>query len=365
MLVKNNSEFLFLFEAVMSNPNGDPDQENKPRMDYETNTLLVSDSRRKRDIRDFISSKGYEIFVNSLGDNKVPMDVMFDKVVNEVLNKKDNLNTIVNKYPVLNDLAKKIEFSLNRSIDYLEEKKKFLTNKEFKEKKADFIRFNNELITAIIKESLIDIRWFGSAMAVEGVSKTFTGPIQINWGYSLHPVEIIQSNTITSIMNDDSSTFGKKYKVHYALTAHHGTVCKKNAERTGLQENDLDLFRKAIVQGMISNQTDSKQGQVPLIYFEVIYKPEYDYYLGDLRRFINVSYDSKTPIRKLTDLKIDFEPLGNALEHEKVKEKIEKILLWKHPAVYNISFESLSNIVSKYLNEDLDLLEPIHEESKV
>jgi CRISPR-associated protein Csh2 len=47
-VILQNSDFLFGFEAVMTNPNGDPDQENRPRMDYETATTLVSDARRKR-----------------------------------------------------------------------------------------------------------------------------------------------------------------------------------------------------------------------------------------------------------------------------------------------------------------------------
>ena len=37
-LIKNNSDFVFIYEAINCNPNGDPDMENKPRMDYDTNT---------------------------------------------------------------------------------------------------------------------------------------------------------------------------------------------------------------------------------------------------------------------------------------------------------------------------------------
>jgi CRISPR-associated protein Csh2 len=33
--IKNNHEVLFIYDAKMCNPNGDPDDENKPRMDYE------------------------------------------------------------------------------------------------------------------------------------------------------------------------------------------------------------------------------------------------------------------------------------------------------------------------------------------
>ena len=43
MTIQNNSEILFIYDAKMSNPNGDMDNENKPRMDYDTDTNLVSD----------------------------------------------------------------------------------------------------------------------------------------------------------------------------------------------------------------------------------------------------------------------------------------------------------------------------------
>ena len=38
---------LLVIDVTMSNPNGDPDMENKPRMDYETKTNLVSKYRKK------------------------------------------------------------------------------------------------------------------------------------------------------------------------------------------------------------------------------------------------------------------------------------------------------------------------------
>jgi CRISPR-associated protein Csh2 len=44
----NNSEILYLYDAQLTNPNGDPDEENRPRMDYERGINLVSDLRLKR-----------------------------------------------------------------------------------------------------------------------------------------------------------------------------------------------------------------------------------------------------------------------------------------------------------------------------
>lgn len=62
MTIQNNSEILFLFDAKQSNPNGDLDSENKPRMDGDIN--LVSDVRLKRYIRDYLENfKGEDLFV--------------------------------------------------------------------------------------------------------------------------------------------------------------------------------------------------------------------------------------------------------------------------------------------------------------
>src|SRR6056297_3344634 len=64
MSIEKNSEILFLYDAKMTNPNGDMDNENKPRMDYDTNTNLVSDVRLKRYLRDYFESGlGKEIFI--------------------------------------------------------------------------------------------------------------------------------------------------------------------------------------------------------------------------------------------------------------------------------------------------------------
>src|SRR6056297_477093 len=66
----NNSEILFLYDAKRANPNGDMDNENKPRMDQDTGTSLVSDVRLKRYIRDYLESvKGEELFVTNRAED--------------------------------------------------------------------------------------------------------------------------------------------------------------------------------------------------------------------------------------------------------------------------------------------------------
>ncbi len=326
MIIQQNSDFLFLFEAVMTNPNGDPDQENKPRMDYETSTLLVSDARRKRDCRDFLKQKGLPIFVDTLADRKVPVSQMFDHFREQWMRDTVRFRNLLAKHP---DIAEAwMTLVESDSDDILELYEKVKSEKKKKQALTDF---HNLFLTEVIKQSLIDIRLFGSAMAVENVSRTYTGPVQITWGYSLHPVELVKSNTITSIMNDDNSTFGKKHKVHYACVAHYGTINKFSAQRTGMTEQDREIFRKALVQGMMANQTDSKQGQTPLCYLEVVYKPTFDGYLGDLRRFLKVDAAEDKPIRKLSDIHVNFAGLTAALHEMKQKGYVERVIGWVHP----------------------------------
>lgn len=333
-LLNQNSEFLFCFQGTMTNCNGDPDQENKPRMDYETSTLLVSDARRKRDCRDFLHQKGYTIFVNTLDDEKVPMDKMFEYIRDKWLADDEKIKKIFNENLALKEKwyflfgAEKKEATGTFKEAYQKMKKDKKINKL-----PEFTKFNNLFLTEIIKRELIDIRLFGSAMAVEKVSRTFTGPVQITWGYSLHPVELVKSNTIISIMNEGSSTFGKKHKVYYAHVAHYGTINKYSAKLTGMTSEDRDIFRKTLVQGMMNNQTDSKQGQEPLLYLEIIYNSEFDGYLGDLRRFLNISWEGKKPIRRLEDLAVDFGRLAKTIAEMKRMGYVEKVIGWQHPFV--------------------------------
>lgn len=300
-MISNNRDFMFIFDAINTNPNGDPDQENKPRMDNETKTLLVSDARQKRNLRDFLYLKGYDIFVHTVDDTKVTMEKMLDAVM-----KKYNLTD---------------EATLEERVDML------LSN-------------------------MIDIRLFGSAMAVKKLNKSFTGPVQMSWGYSLHPVDIIKSSSIVTIMNDDNSTFGKMYKAHYAMVAHSGTVNKYASIKTRLTEDDLDIFRRGLIQAMMNNQTHSKQGQQPLLYLEVVYDEKFDGYIGDLRRFIDVETKKDEAIRKVDDVTVDFKRLTDEVEKLKSLGYIKDVLLWK--GYFTDSFLNLPNA------KELDLVKPIN-----
>lgn len=356
-MLNQNSDFLFGFQATLTNPNGDPDQENKPRMDYETNTLLVSDARRKRDVRDLLKKKGYQIFVDTIGETKVTMDTMFLHIKDTYLESPDKMEALFAQNP---QLRKAWENIFGQTPDYKEiylEKKK---NAKKEKLEAPIKAFDNQFLTEIIQDALIDVRLFGSAMAVEGISKTFTGPVQLSWGYSLHPVELLKSNTIVTIMNDDNSTFGKKPKVYYSLVAHYGTINKYNAQKTGMTLKDREVFRKALVQGLMANQTDSKQGQEPAFYLELVYKPAFDGYLGDLRRFIKAEYVENKAIRSIDDIQVDFTKLTEAIKKIQEKGYLEKIVGWVHPYFQDEKLVNFPENLPDY--EGIDLWAPIEME---
>lgn len=70
--IKNRYDFIFLFDVKDGNPNGDPDFDNMPRTDEETNHGLVTDVCIKRKIRNYVQllkdnkqleSAHYDIFI--------------------------------------------------------------------------------------------------------------------------------------------------------------------------------------------------------------------------------------------------------------------------------------------------------------
>lgn len=53
-LVNNRYDFVLLFDVENGNPNGDPDNNNSPRMDDRTGLGLVTDVCLKRKIRNYV-----------------------------------------------------------------------------------------------------------------------------------------------------------------------------------------------------------------------------------------------------------------------------------------------------------------------
>src|SRR5438105_9091425 len=102
-VISKRSEILFVYDATDVNPNGDPNDENRPRMDTETSRAKVSDVRLKRTIRDYLHDyRDMEIFCReiekkdgTIQEGKDRAEDFFRKVAegakktNSVLEKRD------------------------------------------------------------------------------------------------------------------------------------------------------------------------------------------------------------------------------------------------------------------------------------
>ncbi len=317
-IITNNADFLFLYDATQCNPNGDPDQENKPRMDYDTSTNLVTDTRLKRYIRDYLKMTGIEIFVDMEDGRKVTPEQKLEAVIKRALANDETIGELFAENPAMGDaLAKVIEAE------------KASSEKVFKKLQDKANRsLSVYLLAQMVKQKFIDIRLFGSAFAVEGFTRAYTGPVQINWGYSLHKVELMESSSIVTTMNDDSSTFGKDYRVHYSLLAFNGTINKFAAQSTGLTEADIHTFRDAMWQSVPAMPTRSKLNQYPKLYVEITYNDGFfNGNFGDLRNYVKAEpkkgIDVKQ-IRRFEDLTFDLMALQKLLSENTGADKAIK-----------------------------------------
>lgn len=308
-IISNNSDFVFLYEAILSNPNGDPDQENKPRMDYDTRTNLVTDVRVKRYVRDFLKQTGKEIFVDMEGDSKVQMDQRLRTILSSVWDKDDIMQSLIGDEALFTKYRDEVKkSSMKETVDAMVNKK------------ADHKDVNKAVLSGLVKQRFIDIRMFGSAFAVDGFNKAMTGPIQLNWGYSLNEVYLVESSTIASIMNDGNSTFGKDYRVKYSLLAFHGSVNKYAAQTTGLTPKDVESFREALWNGITASPTRSKVNQYPKFYLELVYNEGYhNGHYGDLRKLVEARLQEgkkSQEVMQLSDLVLDFSRMEDVLENQ-------------------------------------------------
>lgn len=282
--VLNRSELVFLYDIKDANPNGDPMDENKPRIDEETGVNIVTDVRLKRTIRDYL-----------------------------------------NKFR-------------NKDIFIIEEIKEDGTQKTREERIRD-LKIVQKKDEEILLNKYIDLRLFGATIALAGKEEkakgkaiTWIGPVQFRFGRSLHRVE---PKTIkgTSVMPSKEEltrgTFIETQILPYSLICFYGVINENAAKTTKLTEEDLDLLLDGIWNGTKNLITRSKVGQVPRFLLRVIYK-EKDYHIGDLEKKIKLVYvkDDKEvldgkEIREISEVKIALTDLINTLKEN--KEKIEKI----------------------------------------
>jgi CRISPR-associated protein Csd2 len=192
-----------------ANPNGDPLNGNRPRINYDGHGEL-SDVCIKRKIRNRLMETGYGIFVQS-DDNKL------------------------DKYP---SLRKRAEGEIK------------------KEDWKDSARFRQAVC-----EKWMDVRAFGQLFPYsgeskgEGVSIGIRGPVSIHPAFSVAPVaDKLTSIQITKSVSGDgdgtkkaSDTMGMKHRVDHGVYAFYGSMNPQLAEKTGFSDTDSDAIKQVIL----------------------------------------------------------------------------------------------------------------------
>lgn len=234
-VLNNRYDFVYLFDVVNGNPNGDPDAGNLPRLDPETNHGLVSDVCLKRKVRNYVAmtqgnEPGRKIFVaeRAILENR----------------QKEAWKAIV--------------------PNNTDEERKKLPKDEQKARE----------ITGWMCANFFDVRTFGAVMSTTGANcGQVRGPVQFAFARSVEPIlplEVSITRMAATTAADaeskgDVRTMGRKHIVPYGLYRGHGFVSACLAggagTGTGFSEEDLELFWKALEQ-MFDHDRSAARGEM-------------------------------------------------------------------------------------------------------
>ena len=282
-IVDRRRELLFLYDVTDSNPNGDPDNENLPRMNLEGYNI-VTDVRLKRTIRDY--------WLKTKQDNP-NMQVLVRRKLNVKKGEILNMENLVYDALGMNAESNKVKLLLKIIND--------------------------------LPKIFIDIRCFGAALTVKKANYSFTGPMQFAIGKSLNK-PTISTHTITTTFAATeeklAGTFGSFHIVDYSLLLFHGLLCEQNAKATEMTESDLINLFEGLWNGTKLLNTRSKFNHIPRLLLSVVSK-EKEFQIGGIDRL--VSLEDENGIKQITDAKIQLKSLIERLEE--YKDNIEKIEL--------------------------------------
>lgn len=231
--LKNRYEFLYFFDCVNGNPNGDPDSGNAPRIDPQDMHGLVSDVAIKRRIRNY---------VQSAHGNEPPYSIFIQRSTN--LNKP-----ITKAHEETGGLAEKA------TVDKVKAAQKWIC------------------------DNFYDVRAFGAVLSTGANAGQVRGPVQLTFSRSASPI-LPMDVSITRMAVTDSPkgvvtssdfekwekeqaedtlrTMGRKALIPYGLYVGQGFISGHLAVDTGFTDTDLDLLWDALLNMFEHDRSASK-----------------------------------------------------------------------------------------------------------
>ena len=236
MSLENKIDFAIIFSVKNANPNGDPLNGNRPRVDYD-GFGEVSDVCLKRKIRDRLQEGGHLIFVQS--DEK----------------KIDGM-------PSLKARAESADYGLGKDA--------------FNRKKT-----SPEDTAKLACKKWIDVRTFGQLFAFkneakDGVSIPIRGPVSIQSAFSMEPVSITSTQITKSVSGEgdgtkkSSDTMGMKHRVDRATYVTFGSMNPQLSERTEFNNDDAETI-KAVLPKLFEGDASSARPEGSMAVKKVIW----------------------------------------------------------------------------------------------
>lgn len=205
-------DFILLYDVTDGNPNGDPDADNQPRTDAETQQGLVTDVCLKRKVRNYISL---------------------------IANSQENLE----RFKIYVEEASVLNKTHERAYTELGLKTENKKDQETITQARDWMCAN-----------FYDVRMFGAVMTTGNHNAgQVRGPLQVMFGRSYDPV-LPQSLAITRMAvtkiedKDKQRTIGRKALIPYGLYRTYGFYNPAFGIQTGVTEVDLRLFWQGLIQ---------------------------------------------------------------------------------------------------------------------
>ena len=248
--VAERHEFVLLFDCEKSNPNGDPDTGNMPRVQPDSLKGLVTDVCLKRKVRNFFT------LFNPHADEPNPW---------QDSEGRNGYALFIRENAILQDTMEgtNVEAEAKKIFERYSDSNKDQWKKPEKGKAA-----GNEFVSRAYRDALcvifFDLRAFGGVVSTKGPLKgsfygQIRGPIQFTFSESLDKVLPLNA-TITRCAvasedekqaddseSGDNRTMGRKFGIDYGLYRCHIHFSPAFAAKTKFTYYDLDNFIFALV----------------------------------------------------------------------------------------------------------------------
>lgn len=260
--VAERHELVLLFDCKNSNPNGDPDTGNMPRIQPDTLKGLVTDVCLKRKIRNFFGLynhdgtplgekpvNGYSIFIRE----SAVLQKLMEAPEIEALARKVFAEELKQK-PEAWDAKKKRKKKDDKPEDQKE------SEGDAQEEVGPADEFKKRAFQLALLRTYFDLRTFGGVLSTEGPLKgsfygQIRGPAQITFSESLDKVlQLDASITRCAVASEKEKkekeskeeggnrTMGRKHSIDYGIYRCSIHISAAFAAKTGFSYYDLDNF---------------------------------------------------------------------------------------------------------------------------